>query len=122
MRNINRNSEMLALGNLADMSEEEVKNHLVKEYEADKSYVDQFRILIAFEGDFEGYRSESHFLLENNQSGKLFEVHAAHCSCYGYEGQFQPEETTAQYLLSKHAGWFSEDAKASEWITTNIHL
>lgn len=28
------------------------------------------------------------------QDGKLFEVHGSHCSCYGLEGQWAPEETS----------------------------
>ena len=32
------------------------------------------------------------------RDGKLFEVNAYHCSCYGFEGQWEPELTTAQDL------------------------
>ena len=28
------------------------------------------------------------------QNGKLFEVNGSHCSCYGLEGQWDPEATT----------------------------
>jgi hypothetical protein len=28
------------------------------------------------------------------KDGKLWEVNGSHCSCYGLEGQWQPEETT----------------------------
>lgn len=39
--------------------------------------------------DYEGY---AFVLYEEN--GKLYEVHGSHCSCYGLEGQFEPEETS----------------------------
>lgn len=32
------------------------------------------------------------------KDGKLFEVNACHCSCYGLEGQWSPEETTVESL------------------------
>lgn len=32
------------------------------------------------------------------RDGKLYEVHGAHCSCFGLEGQWEPEETTVEAL------------------------
>lgn len=32
------------------------------------------------------------------KDGKLFEVNGGHCSCYGLEGQWEPEETTIEAL------------------------
>lgn len=32
------------------------------------------------------------------RDGKLFEVNGSHCSCYGLEGQWDPEETTVAAL------------------------
>ena len=29
-----------------------------------------------------------------HRDGKLYEVHGSHCSCYGLEGQWSPEETS----------------------------
>ena len=33
--------------------------------------------------------------------GKLFEVNGAHCSCYGLEGQWEPEETKKEAILMR---------------------
>lgn len=33
------------------------------------------------------------------KSGQLFEVHGGHCSCYGLEGQWEPEAVTKSDLL-----------------------
>jgi hypothetical protein len=30
---------------------------------------------------------------------KLYEVHGSHCSCYGLEGQWDPEETSLEEIL-----------------------
>lgn len=32
------------------------------------------------------------------RDGKLYEVHGNHCSCYGLEGQWEPEEATVESL------------------------
>lgn len=34
-------------------------------------------------------------------SGKLYEVNASHCSCYGLEGQWNPEEVLKEELLHR---------------------
>ena len=33
------------------------------------------------------------------KDGKLYEVNASHCSCYGLEGQWEPERTSVEDLL-----------------------
>jgi hypothetical protein len=35
------------------------------------------------------------------KDGQLYEVHGGHCSCYGLEGQWSPEETSKEYLLGE---------------------
>jgi hypothetical protein len=35
------------------------------------------------------------------QDGKLYEVNGTHCSCYGLEGQWNPEETNVDVLLHR---------------------
>jgi|BioPla2DNA2_1021312.scaffolds.fasta_scaffold39464_3 hypothetical protein len=42
------------------------------------------------------YSGDAFVLFE--KEGKLFEVNGGHCSCYGLEGQFKPEETTLEAL------------------------
>lgn len=52
-------------------------------------------ILLASYGtpSYEGYA----FVLFK-RDGKLWEVNGSHCSCYGLEGQWEPEETTVEAL------------------------
>lgn len=38
------------------------------------------------------YEGDAHVVFERN--GRLYEAHGSHCSCYGLEGQWAPEETT----------------------------
>lgn len=43
------------------------------------------------------YEGDAFVLFERD--GKMYEVHGSHCSCYGLEGQWEPEETTEQDIL-----------------------
>ncbi|HDR7355898.1 TPA: hypothetical protein QCX97_005794 [Bacillus wiedmannii] len=100
--------ELLVLEDLKDMSEEEVREHIVEEYEASKEEVEQYDILIAYESyGMCGCDSSSFFLLKHKQTGQLFENHGSHCSCFGFEEQFEPEETTLEYLKSGHFGFLT---------------
>ena len=59
--------------------------------------------------NYENYSGEAWVLFEQN--GKLYEVNGSHCSCYGLEGQWEPEETTLEvleYRLTK--GTFGNDS------------
>ncbi|PHE75142.1 hypothetical protein [Bacillus wiedmannii] len=110
--------ELLVLEDLKDMSEEELRDHIVEDYEVEHEELDKYDILIAYEsvGSW-GCDSESFFLLNNKETGQLFENHASHCSCYGFEHQFEPEETTVEYLQSEHFGFcnglYDEDSEGN---------
>ena len=43
-----------------------------------------------------GYEGDALVLFK--QDGKLYRVSGSHCSCYGLEGQWEPEETTVEAL------------------------
>jgi hypothetical protein len=70
-------------------------------YQVDSEELGPYDILIAgyWAGDYSG---ESWMLLRSRVCGRLFEVHASHCSCNGLEGCFDPVETTRTYLNSRH--------------------
>ena len=56
---------------------------------------DDINILVAYYS-YENYSGEAIVIFE--QKGKLYEVEGSHCSCYGLEGQWSPEEITQEYL------------------------
>jgi len=104
-------NKQLFLADLANMTDAEVRSHITEEYGPGRDYktmplpareLEPFDVIIAYEsvGDY-GCDSSSWFLLRDRATGGLFEVHAGHCSCYGFEGQWKPEPTTAAYLLSE---------------------
>lgn len=108
----------LYLADLADMTEDEIKTHIAADYAGDVSGLDygsptdaeqaalreelaNFDILVAYEsvGDW-GCDSASYFLIRDRSSQKLLEVSGGHCSCYGFEGQWEPQEVEVEYLKS----------------------
>ena len=46
----------------------------------------------------EWYEGDAHVIYRDTRDGKLYEVHGSHCSCYGLEDQWGPEETTVVAL------------------------
>jgi len=63
----------------------------------DESFEDfkDIEILLAVY-DNEDYEGSAFVLFQQN--GKLYEVNGGHCSCYGLEGQWDPEETSVKEL------------------------
>lgn len=45
---------------------------------------------------YENYYGDAFVLFKRD--GKLWEVNASHCSCYGLEGQWEPEETSVESI------------------------
>jgi NADPH:quinone reductase-like Zn-dependent oxidoreductase len=104
---------MLTLGKFAGQSEKFILNHLATKYaKGDISYecnpeeveklreeLKRYRIIVAFESPPDDYFEESFFLLQDKGTNILYENHAYHCSCMGWESQFNPEETTTTELL-----------------------
>lgn len=52
-------------------------------------------VLLASYND-EDYSGDAFVLFKSD--GKLYEVNGSHCSCYGLDGQWEPEETTIESL------------------------
>ena len=93
--------KQLYLEDLAGLMQEEVYRHISYSYKVPIEEVQKYEILIAYESVGKwGCDSSSWFLLRDKEDGKLYETHGSHCSCYGFEGQFEPEETTVEYLQS----------------------
>jgi hypothetical protein len=72
-------------GNYRD---EKIPSHELPEFQG-------IEVLLAYYC-YENYSGEAFVLFR--QDGKLYEVNGSHCSCYGLEGQWSPEETTIEAL------------------------
>jgi len=53
---------------------------------------------------YEDYSGDAFVLFRKD--GQLFEVNGDHCSCYGLEGQWEPEETSVEALRHRLTGDF----------------
>jgi len=58
---------------------------------------DNIEILLA-SYTYEDYSGYAFVLYREKSSGILYEVNGSHCSCYGLEGQWSPEETNIKVL------------------------
>lgn len=67
---------------------------------------DGIEVLLASYGQ-DNYCGAAFVLFKKN--GILYEVNGSHCSCYGLEGQWEPEETTKEALLHRLASGFGQD-------------
>ena len=63
-----------------------------------KGELDDIEILLA-SYTYECYEGDAFVLFRKD--GKLYEVNGGHCSCYGLEGQWDPEETTKEALIHR---------------------
>lgn len=91
---------------LNDWSESQAEG-MCRDFQVQPSVLDGANVLIA-SYTYEDYNGSAFVLFEKN--GKLFEVNGSHCSCYGLEGQWEPEETTQQaVLLRDFWGYHGDD-------------
>lgn len=124
----------LFLEDLSKLSEQEVKQHIADDYAGKDSVFDcgeptdsektnllkeleGYEILIAYEhvGSW-GCDSSSYFLMKKGD--KYYEFAGGHCSCYGFEGQYDPDEATVEYLnsdrFSFYCGGYDDNSDANE--------
>lgn len=87
-----------------------------KSFQCDPSEMEGFSVL-GFWDMSESYSGHWYFLLEKD--GQLFVNESSHCSCYGMEGQWGPEEVTPAQQLMVTIGW-RWDGTQSEY-TAELH-
>ena len=90
---------MLKFIDFENMSDAEVLDKIASDYEVAPEKLAEVTILVAAQ-DEGGYAGASWFLVHDNATGKLQIVDGGHCSCYGFEGQWEPDNTDVEYLLS----------------------
>lgn len=69
--------------------------NIIEDYEAPDGALDGATLHLAWYG-YGDYCGQSLVIFERN--GQLYEVNGSHCSCYGLEGQWEPEETSWEAL------------------------
>ena len=74
------------------------KEDVASRFAIDLKSVEDCNILLAWYG-YGSYDGSAFVLFECD--GKLYEVNGGHCSCYGLEGQWSPEETSVEALKAR---------------------
>jgi hypothetical protein len=68
---------------------------VISSFEADPNALTGATVHLAWYG-YGSYCGSALVIFE--KAGKLYEVDGSHCSCYGLEGQWEPEETSWEAL------------------------
>jgi len=71
---------------------------VIDSFQIDQNELNDAFILLAWYG-YGDYDGSAFVLFERD--GKLYEVNGGHCSCYGLEDQWSPEETSASALVHR---------------------
>jgi hypothetical protein len=71
---------------------------VLSDFAAGQNALDGANVIVA-SYTYEDYSGDAYVLFERD--GKLFENYGGHCSCYGLEGQWEPEETTKEAILHR---------------------
>lgn len=71
-------------------------NDVMDNFEVNEQQRENITILLAWYS-YDNYSGDA-FVLFIKPGGKMYEVNASHCSCYGLENQWNPEETTTAAL------------------------
>lgn len=97
------------------MSEYEnwTNDEVAKIFDEDISSFEGVKIIFAaFTGDT--YEGKAFVLFERN--GKLYEVNGSHCSCFGFEDQWDPEEASIAELRHRmEEGELGEDHACGDY-------
>lgn len=84
----------------------ESKEDMMREFCISSEQLEGVEILYA-SYDCPPYEGYAHVIFRKDD--KLYEVNGSHCSCYGLEDQWEPEETSVEALLARPN--VSNDAK-----------
>lgn len=99
------------LGNITD------KEDIAREFQISTSELDGCKIIFA------AYTCESYegsALVIFQKDGKLFEVNGSHCSCYGLEDQWSPEETSLEALRIRDLRYYGFNKNLEEYLVDLI--
>lgn len=85
------------------------REDIAREFQIDADQLEGCQILFACykTGNYEGSA-----LVIYEKDGKLYEVHGSHCSCYGLENQWEPEETSFEAIKIRDLSWYGFNGSA----------
>jgi hypothetical protein len=74
------------------------RQDVLREFNITEDSLRGYKILLAWYG-YGSYDGAAFVLFSRGR--KLYEVNGSHCSCYGLEDQWSPEETSAEALMHR---------------------
>jgi hypothetical protein len=74
---------------------------IIHQFNAPSDALDGAEVLLAWYG-YGSYCGSAYVLWRRD--GVLYENHGAHCSCYGLEDQWAPEEVSVHELIQRNLG------------------
>lgn len=95
------------------------RERMMEAFEVSEKELEGYNVVYAYYED-DCYDGSAFVLLEKN--GEYFEVNGSHCSCYGLEGQFDLEATTAEALKHRADEGHSYGAFASSIPSLKEHF
>ena len=105
-------TKCLFLGAFEDMSVDQVVEMTAKEFEEDKGSLAPYEFLVAYMSHPD-YSMDAYYLLRHRETGDYYEVCASHCSCNGFEEQWDLKLASPTYLLSAH---YNQQAKIKNFV------
>lgn len=100
------------LGNWAD------EKAMAASFSMDESDLQGVKVLMAWYGDGD-YCGSAEVLFK--KAGKLYRVTGSHCSCYGLEGQWEPQETDWATLLHIYVHGYEFDSSRGYEASEKMH-
>ena len=86
------------LEDFSGMTHDEVVQKIQADFEV--SLPSGIEILVAYM-HVGNWGCDSSAFIVFKHSNRMYEVHGSHCSCNGFEGQWEPEETTVEAILDR---------------------
>ncbi len=84
--------------------------HLLQGFTDERDVFEQFEVpdaeragrevLIAVY-EYEDYQGDAFVLFHDHNDNRFYEVNASHCSCYGLEDQWRPEEVSFEEIVKR---------------------
>jgi len=90
--------KMKLMGHKIFLGDFEDEQDVINSFEETQDVLNGAYILLAHY-EVDGYEGSAFVLFERD--GKFYEVNGGHCSCNGLEGQWEPEETSANELVHR---------------------
>ena len=70
--------------------------------------------------DYQDYEGSCLFLLVNPITKEFFEISGSHCSCYGFEDQFEPSLAPVEYIFKQQRRWPDAIKLVEEILQNNL--